>query len=80
MGRIKGRLRRLEERAGTRPSEQRDDPVGREVLRRMTDEELEAYGAALRRHEALEDATDADRVIADRVKTLYEEVRDGIRA
>lgn len=75
MGRIDGRLRRLEERVGTRPSEQRGDTVGREVLRRMADEELDAYEAALSRHEAGEDATVEDRTILARVEALYEEVR-----
>jgi hypothetical protein len=80
VGRIKGRLRRLEERSRTSPSEQRDDPVGREVLRWLTTEELDAYEAALIRHEAGEAPTDADRVIADRVQALYEEVRDEVNA
>ena len=79
MGRIKGRLRRLEERSRTSPTAP-EGGARQEGLRWLTTEELDAYEAALIRHEAGEAPTDADRVIADRVQALYEEVRDEVNA
>ena len=73
MGRIDGRLRRLEERAGVSPTE-RERAVERRVLARMTDEELNAYETALVR-EAGEDTGHEDRAIVARVEALYREVR-----
>ncbi len=75
MGRIGGRLRRLEERVVPTPTEC-EGGAKREVLRRMTNEELDAYGAALSCYEAGEDATIEDRALLARVEALYEEVRD----
>ncbi len=51
MGRIKGRLRRLEERDSTSPTEP-EGGARQEGLRWLTTEELDAYEAALIRHEA----------------------------
>lgn len=79
MGRIDGRLRRLEERAGTSPTEP-EGSARQEGLRWLTTEELDAYEAALIRHEAGVAPTDADRVIAGRVQALYEEARDEVNA
>ncbi len=79
MGRINGRLRRLEERSRTSPTEP-EGGARQEGLRWLTTEELDAYEAALIRHEAGEAPTDADRAIADRVQALYEEVRDEVNA
>lgn len=80
MGRIDGRLRRLEERVGTSPTEH-ERTIGRELLRRMSDEDLDAYEAALICHEAGAGVhVVEDRTIVARVEALYEEVRDGVSA
>jgi hypothetical protein len=50
-----------------------EEAVGRKVLRRLTDEELECYIRALKR--ALEKGfAEEDRPILERVQRLYEEV------
>ena len=57
------------------PKRRREDEeaVGREVMRRLTDEELERYDRALER--ALEEGfAEEDRTILERVQRLYEEV------
>lgn len=68
------RLVRLEERTPEASPEGRENAIERETLRRMTDAELDAYEAALRR-EAGEKATDEDKAILARVEHISEEVR-----
>jgi len=66
------RLQQLETQAATVRRED-EEAVGREVMRRLTDEELERYELALKR--ALEEGfAEEDRPILERVQRLYEEV------
>ena len=72
MASLERRLRQLEIHADTLRRED-EEVVGREVLRRLTDEELERYDRALKR--ALEEGfAEEDRPILERVQRLYEEV------
>jgi hypothetical protein len=69
---LEHRLQRLEIHVDTSQREA-EDAVGREVMRRLTDEELKCYIGALER--ALEEKfTEEDRPILERVQRLYEEV------
>ncbi len=70
MGSLKSRLEHLE----ALTEQGRGDLVGREVLHRMTDEELEAYEAAVRRHETGEALAEEDLPILRRADVLREEV------
>ena len=72
MASLERRLQQLESHAHT--SRQEDEAaVIREVMRRLTDEELERYERALDR--ALEEGfAEEDRPILERVERLYEEV------
>ncbi len=69
MGSLERRLRSLERHAARRTAAD-----SREILRRMSDPELEAYEAALVRSEAGEEPTEADRAIAGRVRAIREEM------
>lgn len=73
MAGLEKRLERLETATGTTQSVL-DAAVRREALGRMTDEELEAYEAAVVRSEAGEEPTEEDRLIAARVLTIREEI------
>jgi hypothetical protein len=78
LGSVSRRLERLEERARSshEEAEERTRSVeNREVLRRMTDDELSAYLSALCRLKAESAPLDEDRAILDRVTQLYDEVR-----
>ena len=69
---LERRLRQLEIHADALRREDAE-AVGSEVLRRLTDEELERYDRALKR--ALEEGfAEEDRPILERVQRLYEEV------
>jgi hypothetical protein len=71
---LERRLRQLEIHADTLRRED-EEAVGREVMRRLTDEELELYDRALNR--ALKEGfAEEDRPILKRVEQLYEEVAD----
>lgn len=76
MGSMSDRLRRLEDRTG---ASRVDEGVAttREVLSRMSVEELRAYVSALRRMTAEVEPSKEDGPILRRVKELYEEVRNG---
>ncbi len=71
---VRRRLESLEARANK--FRKGDEAVSREVLRRMTDEELEAYDEVLRR--ALEGGgfIEEDRPILEPAEELYREVRN----
>ena len=74
MAGLEGRLRRLEAlegRVGVPRGEDRETSRKREVLKRMSVEELRAYVAALRRAKAGEEPTDADGAIFARQRELY---------
>jgi hypothetical protein len=78
LGSVSRRLERLEERARSSHEEAEErtrSAENREVLRRMTDDELSAYLSALRRLRAESALLVEDRAILDRVTQLYEEVR-----
>ena len=69
---LERRLRQLETHAATVRREA-EEAVGRKVLRRLTDEELERFDRALER--ALEEGfAEEDRPILERVERLFEEV------
>jgi len=69
---LERRLQQLEPHADTVRQEYAE-AIGREVLRRLTDKELERYELALKR--ALEEGfAEEDRSILERVQRLYEEV------
>ncbi len=71
---LERRLQQLEYYAATVQRED-EDAVGREIMRRLTDEELERYIRALER--VLEEGfTEEDRPILERVERLFEEVAD----
>ena len=75
MASLERRLRQLETHADTSRRED-EAAVVREVMRRLTDEELECYEQALNR--ALQEGfAEEDRPILERVERLYEEVRRG---
>jgi hypothetical protein len=77
LGSVSRRLERLEERARSSREEAEErtrSAESREVLRRLSDPELEAYVGALRRLNAESAPLDADRAILARVTQLYEEV------
>ena len=72
MASLERRLQQLETYASTLRRED-EEAVGREVLHRLTDEELERYDLALKR--ALEEGfAEEDRPILERVQRLYEQV------
>jgi hypothetical protein len=76
---VSRRLKRLEERdrsACEEAEERTRSAESREVLRRLSDPELEAYGGALRRLKAESAPLGEDWAIRDRVTQLYEEVRN----
>jgi hypothetical protein len=78
LGSVSRRLERLEEHARSSREEAEErtrSAESREVLRRLSDPELEAYVGALRRLNAESAPLDEDRTILDRVTQLYEEVR-----
>jgi hypothetical protein len=78
LGSVSRRLERLEERARSSREEAEErtrSAESREVLRRLSDPELEAYVGALLRLNAESAPLDEDRAILDRVTQLYEEVR-----
>ncbi len=77
MGSISNRLARLEERVGMSPNGDERAASSREVLSRMTVEELRAYVNALRRMKASESLVEEDGPILRRVEELYEEVGNG---
>jgi hypothetical protein len=77
LGSVSRRLERLEERARSSREEAEErtrSAESREVLRLLSDPELEAYADALRRFNAESAPLDADRAILARVTQLYEEV------
>lgn len=69
------RLERLEAQGATTQADERAT-VSREVLRRLSDPELEAYVGALRCLKAQSAPLGEDWAIRDRVTQLYEEVRN----
>ena len=72
MASLERRLRQLETHAATLRRED-EEAIIKEVLSRLTDEELERYDRALKR--ALEEGfAEEDRPILERVQRLYEEV------
>jgi len=73
LGRLKRRLQLLKAGLGASP-EGHEGAVGRETLRRMTDEELDAYEAAIERQVAGEAPTEEDRAIAERAEAIGGEV------
>ncbi len=75
MGRLERRLSRLEDGAKTSREEQ-GEADSRQVMRRMTDEELRSYVAALRRAVEAGGFTEEDRPILERAEELYGEVRN----
>jgi hypothetical protein len=78
LGSVSRRLERLEERARSSREEAEErtrSAESREVLRRLSDPELEAYVGALRCLNAESAPLGEDRAILDRVTQLYEEVR-----
>jgi hypothetical protein len=77
LGSVSRRLKRLEERARSSRGEAEESTrsaESREVLRRLSDPELETYADALGRFNAESAPLDADRAILARVTQLYEEV------
>jgi hypothetical protein len=75
---VSRRLERLEERARSSRGEAEESTrsaESREVLRRLSDPELEAYADALRRFNAESAPLGQDGPILARVTQLYEEVR-----
>lgn len=75
MGGVSRRLERLEDSAKT-SREERKEAESREVLKRMTDEELRTYEAALRRARETGGFVEEDRLILERVEELREELRN----
>ena len=75
MASLERRLRQLETHAATVRRED-EEAVVREVLRRLTDEELDAYEEALRRALESGEFAEQDRPILERVERLYEQVAD----
>lgn len=73
------RLEALEARTGLslEGQEQREGGVRREVLRRMSDDELDSYTEALERFEATGEFEGQDLPILRHVEELVEEVRGG---
>lgn len=74
MGRLDSRLERLERRAGTSPLE-RERSINCEVLRRMSDEDLDRYEEALERLEGGGAFEAGDLPFLRKVEELVEEVR-----
>lgn len=70
MGNLERRLKVLE----SLTSDRVDRAKTQELLGRMTDEDLDAYEAAVVRSEAGEEPTEEDRLIAARVLTIREEI------
>lgn len=79
MGGLARRLRAIEERERRRfgTPEEREQAIGREVLRRMSTPELEALEAAAERYEAGEAFTAEDLEVLDRFTQLREAVISG---
>ena len=75
MASLERRLQQLETYAATMRRED-EEAVGREVMRRLTDEELEWYERALKRALGEEGYAAEDRPILERVQQLYEQVAD----
>ena len=76
MGSLENRLKRLEVSAKT-SREDYGAALSREVLRRMSDEELRSYDAALRRAVKAEgEFSEQDWPILRRAEELYGEVRN----
>ncbi len=73
MASLERRLRQLEIQADTLRRED-EEAVGREVMRRLTVEELKRYERALTRALEEEGFAEEDRPILERVQRLYEEV------
>ena len=80
MGTLDRRVESLEARSGLGPRERerRAREAGREVLRRMTDEELDSYEEAVKRLEATGGFGDEHLPILHRAEELAAEVRDGL--
>jgi hypothetical protein len=76
MGSLERRLGNLETHAD-KSREDEEAAQSREVLKRMTKDELSAYVDVLRRMKAGEEPGEEDRLISRRVQELYEEVRNG---
>jgi hypothetical protein len=76
---LKRRLEDLEERLGT-DRESVEDAISREVIRRMTTEELREYRDALKRRIQTGEPAEEDAPIRQRWQELYEEVRSGLEA
>lgn len=74
MAGLKRRLEHLERQSGGRVEE----AIKREVLSRLTDEELDACEAALERVEAGEDPTKDDRAVVARWQVVRNEVSAGL--
>jgi hypothetical protein len=75
---LEGRLRRLEGIAEMHQSEAAkgvSEAINKEVLRRMTDDELRGYVGALRRMRDGKEPAEDDGSILARVEELREEVR-----
>lgn len=73
MASLERRLRQLETHAATLRREEDGEAISREVLGRLTDEELKRFDQALER--ALEEGVaEEDGPVLERVQRLYEEV------
>jgi hypothetical protein len=70
MGSIKRRLENLERHSGSQPEE----AIRREILSRLTDEELDRLEAAIVHVHAGEPQTDEDRTILARWEAVREEI------
>lgn len=80
MAPIDKRIEALEARRGLGPldRERRARESQREVLRRMTDEELDLYEQALERLDTASELGDEDLAILSRAEDLAGEVRGGV--
>jgi hypothetical protein len=77
MASLERRLQQLETHAATIRRED-EAVVGREVMRRLTDEELDTYEEALRRALESGEFAEENRPILERVQRLYEEVANEV--
>jgi hypothetical protein len=75
-GGVRRRLENLEERAWS-SGQEAEERVSREVMRRLTDGELDAYADALRRMLDGEETAPGDEAILARIQELREEVTSG---
>jgi hypothetical protein len=73
---LRRRLERLEE--VHYPATPREDAIFCEVLRRMSDEELDHYERAFKRAQASGEFLEEDGPIVERVEALYGEVADAL--